>query len=137
MQGVKGALGDPGLPGPTGIRGEFGERVSLMCHMIKWCKSEILSNCNRNQYNSLKREVNSYLTNGINCRWQSHLTPRGTKLNCSWERAQTQGSLLFRVWDRTKPVFIPLSISRAHLMLVSPQLSHQIHTVTLLFFFFF
>lgn len=26
-QGVKGALGDPGLPGPTGIRGEFGERV--------------------------------------------------------------------------------------------------------------
>lgn len=27
-QGVKGALGDPGLPGPTGIRGGFGERVS-------------------------------------------------------------------------------------------------------------
>lgn len=31
LQGVKGALGDPGLPGPTGIRGEFGERVSLTC----------------------------------------------------------------------------------------------------------
>lgn len=29
LQGIKGALGDPGLPGPTGIRGEFGERVSL------------------------------------------------------------------------------------------------------------
>lgn len=28
IQGVKGALGDPGLPGPTGIRGGFGERVS-------------------------------------------------------------------------------------------------------------
>lgn len=34
LQGVKGALGDPGLPGPTGIRGEFGERVSLTCVMI-------------------------------------------------------------------------------------------------------
>lgn len=29
LQGVKGGLGDPGLPGPTGIRGEFGDRVSL------------------------------------------------------------------------------------------------------------
>lgn len=28
VQGVKGAIGDPGLPGPTGIRGGFGERVS-------------------------------------------------------------------------------------------------------------
>lgn len=34
LQGVKGALGDPGLPGPTGIRGEFGERVSLTCAII-------------------------------------------------------------------------------------------------------
>lgn len=31
LQGVKGALGDPGLPGPTGIRGEFGERVRTTC----------------------------------------------------------------------------------------------------------
>lgn len=31
LQGVKGSLGDPGLPGPTGIRGEFGERVGLTC----------------------------------------------------------------------------------------------------------
>lgn len=29
LQGVSGSLGDPGLPGPTGIRGEFGERVSV------------------------------------------------------------------------------------------------------------
>lgn len=35
LQGVKGALGDPGLPGPTGIRGEFGERVSLTCDDMK------------------------------------------------------------------------------------------------------
>lgn len=37
LQGVKGALGDPGLPGPTGIRGEFGDRVSLTCVIIKMC----------------------------------------------------------------------------------------------------
>lgn len=30
LQGVKGGLGDPGLPGPTGIRGDFGDRVSSM-----------------------------------------------------------------------------------------------------------
>jgi len=29
LQGVKGGLGDPGLPGPTGLRGEFGDRVSF------------------------------------------------------------------------------------------------------------
>lgn len=33
LQGVKGGLGDPGLPGPTGIRGEFGDRVSLTHHL--------------------------------------------------------------------------------------------------------
>lgn len=32
LQGVKGGLGDPGLPGPTGIRGEFGDRVSSTHH---------------------------------------------------------------------------------------------------------
>lgn len=31
LQGGKGALGDPGLPGPTGIRGQFGDRVSWTC----------------------------------------------------------------------------------------------------------
>lgn len=29
-QGITGTLGDPGLPGPTGVRGEFGERVSWL-----------------------------------------------------------------------------------------------------------
>lgn len=29
LQGVSGGLGDPGLPGPTGLRGEFGDRVSV------------------------------------------------------------------------------------------------------------
>lgn len=53
LKGIKGALGDPGLPGPTGLRGGFGERVStdgfwfwhkhictcLMEHICKWCYS--------------------------------------------------------------------------------------------------
>lgn len=47
IQGIKGALGDPGLPGPTGIRGGFGERVSdtymsvfrLMLEVFSLCKT--------------------------------------------------------------------------------------------------
>lgn len=47
LQGVKGALGDPGLPGPTGIRGEYGERVRLtprvyVCVMSKLCQSSYI-----------------------------------------------------------------------------------------------
>lgn len=43
LKGVKGALGDPGLPGPTGIRGEFGERVSIMCVCICMTKSMFIT----------------------------------------------------------------------------------------------
>lgn len=35
QQGVSGGIGDPGLPGPTGLRGEFGDRVSFLIIIVE------------------------------------------------------------------------------------------------------
>lgn len=57
LQGVKGALGDAGLPGPTGIRGEFGERVSLTCcDDMKW--RHYPNKSSSNSYNNPIKQAN-------------------------------------------------------------------------------